>query len=301
MNVVVPDYYADFACLQSACRHNCCIGWEIDIDDDTLDLYRGIPAPFDERLGRHISEDGAPHFVLDERERCPFLNEDNLCDIILTLGEDALCDICTEHPRFYNEWSDRTEVGLGLACEAAGHLVLGRSEPMVLIGEPSSDPLLLLRDRLLAVLQDRTVPLAERLARLLAHCHAEAPSADMGVWATKLLALERLDEAWTGRLLDLQKRWECLDLAAFDRVIATRQTEYEQFAVYLLYRHFTAENAADACAAFVVLGVTLLYYLGAVQWEETGQFTLDDQVELARLFSSEIEYSDENMAFFLDA
>ena len=25
-----------------------------------------------------------------------------LCRIILNLGEDALCDICREHPRFYN-------------------------------------------------------------------------------------------------------------------------------------------------------------------------------------------------------
>jgi lysine-N-methylase len=124
----------------------------------------------------------------------------------------------------------------------------------------------------------------------------------MGMWADALLALERLDDEWTQRLLDLKKRWQSLDLAAFERAMAARQTEYEQFAVYLLYRHFvTAETEKQqaARAVFVTFGVMLLYYLGAVHFEKMGAFTFDDQVELARLFSSEIEYSDENLAFFL--
>ena len=36
MKRVVPDYYADFACVAGACRHTCCVGWEIDIDPDSL-------------------------------------------------------------------------------------------------------------------------------------------------------------------------------------------------------------------------------------------------------------------------
>ena len=305
MKVVVPDYYADFACLQGACRHNCCIGWEIDIDDDTLNFYRTVPTPFGERLCRHISEEDVPHFVLGEGERCPFLNGDNLCDIILTLGEEALCGICNDHPRFRNYLPDRVEMGLGLACEAAGRLILGRAEPMRLTGaEPSGSPLLQKRDALLLLLQDRSRPLAERLRLLLAETHTAPPHADMSVWADELLALERLDEEWTRRLQGLKERWQSLDLAAFDAVMAMRQTEYEQWAVYLLYRHFVSaetEEEQSARAWFVVLGVMLLYYLGAVQFTQNGTFTMEDQVELARLFSSEIEYSDENLAFFLEA
>ncbi len=301
MNVVVPDYYADFACLQGACRHNCCIGWEIDIDDDTLDFYHTVPAPFGERLCRHISEDDVPHFILGEHERCPFLNSDNLCDIILTLGEDALCDICNDHPRFRNYLSNRVEMGLGLACEAAGRLILGQTESMKLVAhDASNDPLVHRRDRLLALLQERTRPLAERLQLLLSETDAESPHTDMAAWVDELLALERLDESWTQRLLNLKTRWQQLDVAAFDRAMATRQTEYEQFAVYLLYRHFVNAETAATAAAFVSFGVMLLYYLGAAHFDETGAFTFDDQVELARLFSSEIEYSDENLAFFLD-
>ena len=33
-----PDFYDRFRCRAAACRHSCCKGWEIDIDENTLDL-----------------------------------------------------------------------------------------------------------------------------------------------------------------------------------------------------------------------------------------------------------------------
>lgn len=304
MQTVMPDYYASFTCLKGGCRHNCCIGWEIDIDENTWQFYRRVPAPFGERLRRGISNSGEPHFLLDQHKRCPFLNGEGLCDIILTLGEDALCDICADHPRFRNELPDRVEIGLGLACEAAGQLILGRQQPMTLQGESDTDDeILLLRNRLLAVLQDRTLPLSERLSQLLACANATLPCTDMGRWADVLLELERLDENWTQLLMQLREKWQRLDLEAFGHLMAARQTEYEQFAVYLLYRHFanasTLEDAAPR-AAFVAWGVTLLYYLGALRYSQQGTFDFEDQVELARLFSAELEYSDENLSILWD-
>ena len=53
-------------------------------------------------------------------------------------------------------------------------------------------------------------------------------------------------------------------------------------------------------ATFAVWAVRLLHRLGAVIWTESGQFSFEQQVELARLFSSEIEYSDENLYVLLD-
>ena len=40
-------------------------------------------------------------FVLKEDRRCPFLNQDNLCEMILTLGEDAICDVCANTPKTF--------------------------------------------------------------------------------------------------------------------------------------------------------------------------------------------------------
>ena len=55
MKIVVPDYYKDFKCLAGDCKHSCCIGWEIDIDADTLEYYKSVDGEFGERLKNNIS------------------------------------------------------------------------------------------------------------------------------------------------------------------------------------------------------------------------------------------------------
>ena len=43
----------------------------------------------------------------------------HLCRTILTLGEEKLCNICTEHPRYYEWFGSVKEGGIGLCCEEA--------------------------------------------------------------------------------------------------------------------------------------------------------------------------------------
>ena len=72
-----------------------------------------------------------PHFKLGVNERCPFLNNNGLCDIIINLGEDMLCQICSDHPRFRNFYECFTEIGLGLTCEAAAKIILTKKEKLI--------------------------------------------------------------------------------------------------------------------------------------------------------------------------
>ena len=118
-----PAYYDSFQCIASACTDNCCIRWEIDIDEASLEFYRRQAGTFGERLQKNIAMD-PPHFILDESERCPFLNQKNLCDIILNLGEKSICQICTDHPRFYDWYENGMEAGIGLCCEEAAKKIL---------------------------------------------------------------------------------------------------------------------------------------------------------------------------------
>lgn len=128
MKLIAPTYYSAFRCIADKCRHTCCVGWEVDIDAESLDRYREFP----DICGK-IEAGDTPHFRLDDNERCPFLNGDNLCQLILRYGQDFLCQICRDHPRFRNFWSDRIELGLGLVCEEAGRLILSRETPMELV------------------------------------------------------------------------------------------------------------------------------------------------------------------------
>lgn len=305
MLTVFPDYYKEFKCSGGACKHNCCIGWDIDVDADALAFYNSISGEMGARLRENISSGSEPHFILGKDERCPFLNRQNLCDIILHLGEEHLCSICTDHPRFRNELPGRIETGLGLCCEEAARLILGKETRTKLESSgdvEGEDEILALRDKAIAILQDRAKTIPQRMDDMLSLCSATLPEKNFGEWAEILLDLERLDNAWTRMLMLLRNEWQTADFSGFDLHMFTRQTEYEQLLVYFVYRHFA--NAPDlveaaARAAFAALGYTILHALGALLWTKNKTFTLADQIELARLFSSEIEYSDENLYLLL--
>lgn len=312
MLTVFPDYYPRFRCAADACRHTCCAGWEIDIDPETLATYRAVPGALGARLSASIDGSAEPaRFRLAENERCPFLNERNLCGLILAGGEDLLCQICRDHPRFRTFLPGRTEVGLGLCCEAAGALVLSQTKPMCLLSQGTEGPedgdaaaLLALREALFAAARDRSRPLEDRMDRILALCGAVLPPRSMAEWAEFYLSLERLDEGWTDILARLREKGNLVDIISFRQYMAGREAEYEQLLTYFLYRHFLKaydDGDATSKAAFAVLSVRMLFTLGALHFTEHGMFTLGDQIEYARMYSAEIEYSEENMDALFDA
>ena len=304
MQYIVPDYYDEFSCIKGECKHNCCIGWEIDIDSDTAELYKSVTGDFGKRLYKSVSNDDVPHFILGKDERCPFLNSENLCDIILELGEECLCDICAEHPRFTNEFDDRIEKGLGLCCEAAARLILSREKPVVLLGDTGTDDeIILLRDRIISALQQREKSILKRLGEALSLCGKPKTEYDIEKWTEKLLSLERLDDEWADRLNLLKNGIKTANFADFDLYMDSRQTEYEQLAVYLVYRHFANTDKIEAATTrlrFAEFAVMLIRAIGAVTWTENEKFSTDDYIEIARMFSSEIEYSDENLGLILE-
>ena len=83
----VPAYFFNFKCIADRCRHSCCVGWEIDVDERTLARYRALHGEMGDTVRESIEEtkDGA-HFRLCAQERCPHLDEKGLCRIISTLG-----------------------------------------------------------------------------------------------------------------------------------------------------------------------------------------------------------------------
>lgn len=312
MLIVYPDYYPRFQCLADRCRHTCCAGWEIDIDADTRERYRSVSGEIGARLAAAVDDSEEPaRFRLAGDERCPFLNRQNLCDIILAAGNDSLlCQICRDHPRFRSFLPGRVEVGVGLCCEAAAALVLSQTAPVRLLTEGHEPPeeaeaaaLLTLRDTLFAAARDRSRPLEARMEHILALCGAELPPYTMADCADFYQHLERLDETWTELLIGLKNRGDSVDIISFRRYLNGREHEYEQLLVYFLYRHFLkAYDDGDVTgkAAFAVLSTRLLFTLGAIHYEIHGAFTPADQQELARMYSAEIEYSEDNLDALFD-
>ena len=274
---VFPNYYDKFICIADKCRHSCCIGWEIDIDDDTMELYNSIG---DEKILGSI-EGNPSHFKLAKDDRCPFLNTKGLCDIITKYGDGALCDICYFHPRFRNFYEKFEETGLGLACEEAARIILSESEkffiPVPDVATEEEKIFLAKRQSIFDILQNRDKSIAERFAEL-------SEKYGFRVFTDELyeiyISLERLDDNWTSEL-------EKLNGFKFDdRIFENKsfQIFFEQLACYFIFRHFKG-NAGEI--KFVLVSC---YVIGALCFGYDFKKALD----VARMYSSEIEYSDEN-------
>lgn len=132
MNIRVPHYYKDFKCIASECTDTCCAGWEVDVDKASCEYYKTVKGEFGERIKSVmiVHENGEANFTLRENGWCPFLNEKKLCDLYTALGEDKLCETCTDYPRFIEEYGNTREIGLALSCKTAGELILKDDTPM---------------------------------------------------------------------------------------------------------------------------------------------------------------------------
>ena len=308
MKTFVPDYYDGFSCLAGDCKHSCCIGWEIDIDANTLEYYNSVQGDFGRRLKDNISyNEETAYFAMDDCGRCPFLNEKGLCDIMLNLGFDKVSQICDDHPRFRNFYSDRTEIGLGMSCEAVAKLILSKSEKTQLIcieGEdellwPEEEDFLAMREDIFAILQNREIPLKQRIIQMVEYCSLEQRHYTPDRQAELFLSLERLDEKRDILLSELaQAKQKDLTFPS-ERF----ETAFEQLAVYFVFRHLTESLDDDRLAGrlqFVVWALGVVYNLCALHYNRTGRLTIDDMAEICRMFSAEIEYSPDNMDTLFD-
>lgn len=128
MNYRTVSYYNEFKCIGGACEDSCCDNWEIDLDDGSLKLYMSQKGEFGKRL-KKCTRVKDKQFILNGT-RCPFHNDDDLCDIFIEMGEEALCQTCTNFPRHIEEFDDLKEVSLTMSCPEASRIMLAKKDKM---------------------------------------------------------------------------------------------------------------------------------------------------------------------------
>ena len=266
MTIYWPDYYKDFSCKGNECRHTCCAGWEIGIDKASIARFTQDP-----EISGKIKDGG---FILRDDGRCPFLRDDGLCEMIIKHGEDYLCDICKEHPRFYNEVDGHIEGGIGMVCEAACELILGRECGFELIGEDGSKTGL---PEYLKVIFDESKPLTERLSEI-----SGGKRASPKLRAEIFNGMEVLDHKWTvllKKLIDAP-----VTLEDEEKALSENSKALTNFAGYLLYR-YQGEGRFAAEATYLIADLAS---------KGCGI------AEICRVFSGEVEYSDINIVEALE-
>lgn len=130
MRYTKPHFYDQFECIADRCPDTCCAGWQIVIDEDSLDKYEQVEGPFGNRLANSIDWEEGTFLQYERERRCAFLNEQNFCDIYTELDQDALCDTCRMYPRHVEMYDGLREASLSLSCPEAARIMLTCQEPM---------------------------------------------------------------------------------------------------------------------------------------------------------------------------
>ena len=214
-----------------------------------------------------------------------------VCRLILAWGEAVLCDICRSTPDFItNSPGGRRRAWDSVVKRRQGCCSTGE-KPLELIYETEGEledeepELIALRRQLLDILSDTAIPMKERISRCCALMDMEPLSFDMSYWRDFYLGLERLDETWTAALENLGPA----DVEPPGDMAHTRLLQY------LIYRHFASAGNRREAALMLQFCILSLGLISAL--ERSGA----ELTELVRLYSSEIEYSDENIARITEA
>lgn len=303
------SYYSKFNCIAEKCAHTCCSGWDMCIDEETLQEYKKCASSFAPALKKGVNFKKA-RFKADKTGRCAFLNGDGLCEIIINLGEKSLCQVCRDHPRFRSCFEDRVETGLGFACEEATKVILSYQEKIkpVLASDEISEKeeelpfiqaeLLKFRGQALDIVQDRTANINERIANLLKLCCAQVLPCDHKKIIKKFRSLERLEKTWGVRLKGLKTvlyTHVCEELALY----------CEQFLVNSLYRFISeaedvAYGRAVAVACVFSWWIINSIYNNESAKESEGKTFFEVVCDIVREYSAEVEYSQKNQNKLFD-
>lgn len=283
MKVYFPSYYNKFKCIAERCQNSCCVGWEITVDQKTLQKYE--QSGRDDIL-RHIS---CGSIVLCDGGRCPFLTECGLCRIISELGEEYTSVICREHPRFYHRIGERIEGGIGASCEEAARVILTSDDydSLICLNKEKVDApdetdmdTLGAREEIYGILKDRETPYSTRLDKIRKKYSLPKELHTADEWQQIFSELELLDPSHK-------------ELFSVGRASDGCYSVYsERFLAYLIFRHASVAEHRDGLRARVAFCLLLTEMLDS--FVSRGVRSEVQIVEAARIISEEIEYSEYN-------
>ena len=312
IKIYVPSYFKNFKCIADKCPDTCCAGWEVNLDESSAEYYRTVGGITGEKLKRHLAydSDGDPVFTLTDDNRCPFLDRNNLCELYISLGEKSLCPTCTLFPRFYDDFGDFREMGLGLGCPEAARIILGSGKPVTLeeYGETESSSeepdtellsfLLRARSRIFEIADDESLAFKEKISEILDYAEkiqselteVEPVSvrSDFSRCTDILSEMEYIDN-------ERKVHFTTLTDEGFDKSIyISYSTDFEKLLKYYIYRYFLKSVCDYDVLTKVKYGIFACAVIGR-SYAVKKNPDFEERVKIMYGYSKETEYSDVNL------
>ena len=280
---IFPKFYKNFLCKADKCKHSCCKGWEIDIDEETAGKYLAMTGELGAEIRQNIGKNEDSYFFkLTEEERCPFLQKNGLCKIILNIGEENICEICTMHPRFFTMLDDVELCGVGLSCEKTCELLLGDEKDLVFYIEDTEEELSF--SEVLAVIG---LNLPNEMQEFSLAVNAENINKVLEIMAKT----EPIDENWS-KELSIMQDMDNVELKAKEYLENSDKNILNKIYQYILYRQLERLVDIDIEALINYAQYSILFIiLHTMISKELG--------ESVRRWSEQIEYDTDNVDLIL--
>ncbi|MBD8928827.1 MAG: hypothetical protein EGQ78_00425 [Clostridiales bacterium] len=296
MKIVKPTFYKNFKCIAGDCPDSCCQGWEVDADSDSLEYYKTLDNSLEikKRIDSVLSKDEFDNtiFTLAPKKRCPFLNNENLCDMHIAIGGEHTPYTCRTFPRFIYDFGATREIGISFSCPVASDMMYNAesfdfetdiNSDLPTLNDIDAEKYFLLykgRTEAYKIAKDKNKSIRERLNDLL----------DLGV-----LLQEKLfpyDEGGDDiAFFDVFKNPELINPEWKEKVenfslkqVSDTQSN-ENILMYILYKYLMQavyDDDALSKIKMAVLGVLINTYFGEDSWT-------------VHLWSKETEHSQYNM------
>lgn len=297
MKIVKPTFYKNFKCIAGDCPDSCCQGWEVDADAESLEYYNTLDPSLEikQRIDRVLSKDEFDNniFTLAPKKRCPFLNDENLCDMHIAIGGEHTPYTCRTFPRFIYDFGGTREIGVSFSCPVASDMMYTLDSfdfEQEITDEPPSlndidatlyYTLYKAREQAYSIVKDRSVPINERLKNLLSFTlelqakindYSDGSSDDVS-FIDVFNNPELINPQWIQRVNNA-------DIKPVSNSVAN-----ENIAMYFIYKYFLQavyDEDVLSKAKMAVVGVLVNTYFGEDSWG-------------IHLWSKETEHSQYNM------
>lgn len=297
MKVIKPTFYKDFKCIAGACPDSCCQGWEVDADADSLAYYKTLDSSLEikQRIDRVLDKDEFDNviFTLAPKKRCPFLNDENLCDMHIAIGGEHTPYTCRTFPRFIYDFGGTREIGVSFSCPVASDMMYNLTDHMQFEQELNSElpslndidaqtyfTLLTARKRAYSILQHDDVHIVDKLCELLDMAQELQRELDDYIeggddidFASVFKNPELINPQWAQKVSNMTVQ------------PVPNTLPNENIAVYFIYKYFLqAVYDLDVLskAKMAVVGVLVNSFMGNDSWT-------------IHLWSKETEHSQYNM------
>lgn len=333
MKTIYPDYYEDFKCIAGNCPDTCCAGWEIVIDEKYCNIYKNSQTAAAKKAVSKMYTDSDNDVCLKLTDgRCPLLNRNNLCEIYIEMGKDALCDVCRTYPRYNKETDSILFKGISLSCPEAARLILSDNSFGCLDKEPEFEDSELItiynsykffREMACKGNFFSCMDIAEKIQSELDFGDTKRADEIIAEYETgKEKNIPQIDEVYKTALkissFDiLTKEWkECIKLlklhlekAKTNEIYLNKRNEaFEEFSscreikcieIYYMYKYLPeAMDSFDIETMVSVAYICAMIICEMYTMKELSNDTVDFDLRLriSQLFSKEIEHNEDNLS-----